>query len=175
MYSHRNAPRAYLLAISLVFLVSFVGCSTANLTAPSEQPPGQIEEDKYTKSDPNEISMVEQSERTEWMIVPAPTNLYARLIISTPGNLNSVSTLVWHDNSENESGFRIERKLGLNGPWNIIGDVEAGVVYFTDNDLAPDRTYCYRVHAYSDGITSSYSNQALVVTGNLIDGLRQNS
>lgn len=174
MYNRRNAQRAYLLVISLVFLVSFVGCST-NLTEPSEQPLGQIEEDKYTKSDPSEISMVEQSERTEWMIIPAPSNLSARLIISTPGNLNSVCTLVWRDNCENESGFRIERKLGLNGPWNVIGEVEAGVVYFTDNDLAPNSTYSYRVHAYCGGITSPCSNQALVVTGNLMDELSQNS
>ncbi len=76
-----------------------------------------------------------------------------------PGNLTANSgcyqiTLTWQDSSDGTSGFRIERKTGINGTYSQIDSVEAGVSCYTDNGLSGLYTYYYQVRA-SHGCGSS--------------------
>ncbi len=81
-----------------------------------------------------------------------------------PSNLSLVQQsptqvkLSWDDNTTVETGFYIERKVG-NTTWNHVGTVEANVEMFSDNLPIQFGTIFYRVQAYADSITSSYSEE----------------
>jgi hypothetical protein len=66
-------------------------------------------------------------------------------------------TLNWADNSNNESGFRIERSTN-GGSFSQIGTVGANITRFTDTAVASFTTYNYRVRAYNAYGSSNYSN-----------------
>jgi hypothetical protein len=71
--------------------------------------------------------------------------------------------LTWQDNSNNEEGFYIERKLGAGGNYNVIDTVGANVTTYSDSGLSGNTTYYYRVYAYN-GIGGSYSNEDRATT-----------
>jgi hypothetical protein len=75
---------------------------------------------------------------------------------------NSQITLRWTDNSDNESGFKIER---LNGSSYVqIATVGAGGATYTDSGRAQSTTYSYRVRAFNSVGDSDYSNVASATT-----------
>ncbi len=67
--------------------------------------------------------------------------------------------LYWHDNSINEDGFKIERKVGTNGTYSEIANVGPNTTYYSDTGLTPSTTYYYRVRAYNIYGNSDYSNE----------------
>lgn len=71
--------------------------------------------------------------------------------------------LRWTDASDNEGGFRIERRMagGLFAP---LTDVAAGTVAFADGGAQPGTTYEYRVAAFNAAGVSAYSNTAAAST-----------
>ncbi|QSV44723.1 DUF2341 domain-containing protein [Geobacter benzoatilyticus] len=75
--------------------------------------------------------------------------------LNAPGNptatvLSNTSVKIdWTDNSANEDGFRIERKLTSEGAWTEAGTVAADVTTFTDTGLTANSTYYYRVRSYN--------------------------
>ncbi|MGE0823669.1 MAG: discoidin domain-containing protein [Candidatus Binatia bacterium] len=71
--------------------------------------------------------------------------------------------LSWIDNSTNEEGFKIERKIGVAGTFVRLVVVGANVTSYTDNEITPDITYCYRVQAFNAAGDSSFSNEACSV------------
>ncbi len=89
----------------------------------------------------------------------APTGLTATTMSSTRIDLN------WTDNSQNESGFKIERKKSSAG-WSTIKTTSADVTSCQDKDLSASTTFHYRVRAYNSHGHSSYSNTASATTGN---------
>ncbi|MCL4476730.1 MAG: carboxypeptidase regulatory-like domain-containing protein [Nitrospirae bacterium] len=88
----------------------------------------------------------------------APTNLGATAVSSSQINLS------WTDNSNNETGFKIERKTGVGGVYSQIGTVGASMTTYSDTGLAANTTYYYKVRAYNAGGDSSYSNEANATT-----------
>lgn len=68
--------------------------------------------------------------------------------------------LKWQDNSANESGFRIERKTGVNGTWSQVGTTAANTTTFNNTGLSAGTTYYYRVFAFNDSGSSAPSNEA---------------
>src|SRR3972149_2099587 len=59
-------------------------------------------------------------------------------------------TLTWQDNSNNESGFIIERGNGVQGPTGLfipIGSVGENVTTYIDQNVVPTAQYSYRVFA----------------------------
>lgn len=84
----------------------------------------------------------------------APSNLVAKAGAS-PGQIS----LTWTDNSNNETGFYVERRRN-GAPWSQIGSVGANVTTFNDSGLKSGATYTYRVRAYNSAGNSSYSNTA---------------
>lgn len=82
----------------------------------------------------------------------APTNVTGVL-------LNSQVTLSWVDNATNETGFKIERKVG-SGTYSLISTVGSNITTYTDASVATGQTYTYRVYSYNAiGNSTNYSNE----------------
>lgn len=88
----------------------------------------------------------------------APSNLSAVPISYTEIRLN------WSDNSNNETGFKIERKTGVDGTWSQITTVGSNTTQYIDNELEIATTYIYRIRAYNSAGNSAYSNEASATT-----------
>src|SRR5262249_1389280 len=72
--------------------------------------------------------------------------------------------LSWIDNSNNEDGFEIERKIGENGTFVQIAIRGANLNFYTDDNLTPGTTYCYQVRAFNAVGKSGHSNEACATT-----------
>jgi hypothetical protein len=64
----------------------------------------------------------------------APSNLTARAVF------HSWIALSWRDNSNNEQGFRIQRKTGVSGAWSQIATVGANVRTYQNTGLSANTT-----------------------------------
>jgi len=87
----------------------------------------------------------------------APSNLTLNVISSEQINLN------WQDNSDNEDGFKIERKIE-GGTYSQIQEVGPNINTFNDTGLTPDTKYYYRVRAFNSFGHSGYSNEKNATT-----------
>jgi hypothetical protein len=90
---------------------------------------------------------------------------------AAPGNLAATALsrtqirLSWTDNSNNETGFRIERCTGAGcSNFSPVGQVTAGATTFVDSGLARRTMYRYRVAALGAAGNSGYSNVAGATT-----------
>jgi hypothetical protein len=96
-------------------------------------------------------------------LLNAPTQLVAETVSNTEIQLS------WTDNAANEDGFKIERKIGLDGTYATItttpDPLPANTVSYTDRGLSTDTKYYYRVMAFNavNG-NSHYSNEASAFT-----------
>ena len=88
----------------------------------------------------------------------APSNLGATI---TGGNQ---ANLTWTDNSSNETGFRVERKVGT-GSFTTLATKAANTTSHPDPGLAVNTTYTYRVVATGTP-DSGPSNEVVVVIRN---------
>jgi len=88
----------------------------------------------------------------------APVSLSAAVISSSQINI------LWKDTSRGESGFNIERKIGMNGAWNQIDSVGANIMSYSDTGLNEATTYYYRVRAFNTAGNSLYSNEIYATT-----------
>jgi Zn-dependent membrane protease YugP len=78
---------------------------------------------------------------------------YSVLVISVfaSNRLDAASSqLSWVDNSNNEDGFHVERKLGNNGIFSFVATVGPNETFYIDDNLDDNTTYCYRVNAFND-------------------------
>lgn len=89
--------------------------------------------------------------------VAAPSSLSASAASSSQINLS------WNDNSNNETGFSIERSTG-GGSYSAIATVGANTTSYSNTGLSASTSYTYRVRAYSGSTYSSYSNTASATT-----------
>ena len=90
--------------------------------------------------------------------LPSPSGLTASA--SSESRIN----LSWNDRSNNENGFKIERKTGDTGTWSQIASVSANSTGYSNSGLNPSTLYKYRVRAYNASMHSSYSNVAQAAT-----------
>jgi fibronectin type 3 domain-containing protein len=88
------------------------------------------------------------------MAPAAPSNLAATI---TGGN---TANLTWTDNSSNETGFRVERKVGV-GAYATLSSKAVNVTSHSDTPLTAN-TYTYRVIA-TGSPDSAASNEVVVV------------
>ena len=65
--------------------------------------------------------------------------------------------LWWHDNSNNETSFTIERATSLDGPFVVVDTVGENVTTYKDTGLASGTTYYYRIRARTDTVRSPAS------------------
>ena len=97
---------------------------------------------------------------TKVAVPSAPSSLAASARSATSVRLR------WKDNSDNESGFKIERKLSTqnNASFSQIGTASANDTTYTDSGLSANTGYTYRVRAYNSGGNSGYSATASATT-----------
>lgn len=87
----------------------------------------------------------------------APADARAQAKSKTSIQLN------WMDNSNNETGFEIYRSTD-NATFTLQGTVGNNVTTYTDNGLAVDSRYYYKVRALKSGVQSDFSNVASAAT-----------
>jgi hypothetical protein len=88
----------------------------------------------------------------------APSGLAAQLVDP------STVFLAWNDNSNDETGFRLQQKVGA-GAFVTVLDLPANVTNTGFSDLEPATTYTWRVRALgSGGNNSAFSNEVSVTT-----------
>lgn len=102
--------------------------------------------------------------------VPTPSETPITGSPNAPSNLSATVskgkdvTLAWADNSNNETGFAIERSQPVNGQcsvWRPLTQVPANTTTFTDTSSVKKQTYCYRLRALGNaGAYSDWSNIA---------------
>jgi List-Bact-rpt repeat protein len=66
--------------------------------------------------------------------------------------------LSWVDNSKNEDGFNIERKLATDTEYARLATVGTNVISYADMTPIDGKMYCYRVNAFNRAGTSPYSD-----------------
>ena len=81
----------------------------------------------------------------------APTNL---VVVSAR---QSSIVIAWNDNSNNETGFYVERSTD-GRTWARLATLGANTTSFTDSSVMRRKTYWYRVQAFNLAGRSGYSN-----------------
>lgn len=82
--------------------------------------------------------------------------LSVQLVLAAP-----MVTLSWQDNSNNETGFRIQRAEGSNAFTNLT-EVAANATAYQDTAVVNGRTYQYRVLAFNNNGNSAFSNTVTI-------------
>lgn len=74
-------------------------------------------------------------------------------------------TLTWTDNSTDETGFAIERRLRQDPvtSYKEIATTAANVTTADDTTVATNTQYCYRVRGFNPSAKSDYSNEACMM------------
>jgi hypothetical protein len=97
-----------------------------------------------------------------------PRTLVMFVLIVVTGWLNYAGAadlqLSWTDNSNNESGFAIERKTGTSGTFSQRATVGANVKTYVDAGLPAATTFCYRVRAFNSAGNSAFTPEACKAT-----------
>lgn len=92
-------------------------------------------------------------------VIAAPTPAAPSGLVVTVPSQNGRLNLNWTDNSNNESGFKIERCTGANCTnFALIGTVGTDVTSIANSNLSRRTTYGYRVYSYNASGNSAYSN-----------------
>lgn len=92
------------------------------------------------------------------MAATAPTDLTVTLTSDTQASLS------WTDNSSDEYGFAIERRVGTLGEYTTLATVAANAYSYVDSGLLSGKNYYYRVCAYQSAGNSEYTNEASIWT-----------
>ncbi|MEN8156698.1 MAG: T9SS type A sorting domain-containing protein [Bacteroidota bacterium] len=89
-------------------------------------------------------------------------DFYIASLPDAPDNLgftnvtDSSMRVTWVDNSDNETGFVVERSLAAEGPFAEIGTTGVDTAFFDDSGLEDVTTYYYRVKAVNATGMSEY-------------------
>jgi len=68
--------------------------------------------------------------------------------------------LTWTDNSTDESGFIVERKIGQTGTYLQLARLPPNTVTYVDTGVEEGVTYCYRVKAFNASGSSDFTVEA---------------
>jgi hypothetical protein len=71
--------------------------------------------------------------------------------------------LAWVDNSANEDGFHVERKVGGTANYAALTTVGTNTATYVDTAVDAGVTYCYRVKAFNTAGESGYTNEVCAV------------
>jgi len=72
--------------------------------------------------------------------------------------------LTWQDNSADETGFVLERKVGAGGTFAVVANLAANTTSYGDQGVTPSTTYFYRIRAQNAAGYSAYSGEASATT-----------
>lgn len=109
--------------------------------------------DGSVSSSPLKVTLQVQRE-----LPTAPSNLQATDISA------SAVALAWSDNSNDETGFQLERQAPGEGEPSLFAALDPDVTTYRDETVTADGRYLYRVRACSSAGCSSFSNQLATTT-----------
>jgi len=72
--------------------------------------------------------------------------------------------LEWKDNSDNEEGFRLERRKATEGKFEVVKELPENMTAYRDEKLEEGSVYFYRVFAFNSAGSSNTSNTVEVKT-----------
>jgi hypothetical protein len=81
-----------------------------------------------------------------------------------PAVFSSTVNVSWTDQSNNETGSKIERRVGTSDSFTQIATVGANVTTYVNSGLARNTRYVYRMRAYNSVGNSAYSEDNLVLS-----------
>ncbi|MDA9656149.1 fibronectin type III domain-containing protein [Flavobacteriales bacterium] len=82
------------------------------------------------------------------------------LRVSSESNFRNI--LSWNDNSINETGFIIERKIGDEEGWSNYASLGSDISQFVDSNITSGYLYSYRVKSTQDETLSNTSNSVSI-------------
>lgn len=134
-----------------IYSFKFPGCSGTNVT-PTTTPSSTATPTATAASTPSPTSTPAPT--------PSPTatpNAPSNLVATSAGHWKI--NLAWTDNSNNETGFYLQRSTD-GTTWSTIATLGANTTSYGDSGLGHNVTYYYHVAAYNSAGTSSYSATA---------------
>ena len=93
------------------------------------------------------------------------------LAIAPPSNLTATVTgattifLQWQDNATNETGYKVQRRLGTSGKYGLLVKLGPGSTNYTDGTVMQCQQYSYRVKAMKGTTASAPSNEVVITAG----------
>lgn len=92
------------------------------------------------------------------------------LNVTAPSSIQA--NLSWTDNSNNETGFEIERSTtGIAGTYTLLATVNANITSYSDLTVYASNEYCYRVRAKNCSFNSGYTTASCVTPVEGANGL----
>jgi hypothetical protein len=105
-------------------------------------------------------------------VIPNSTNTTSMALLAPPDTLagqaltNGLALLSWNDNSTNETGFAVDRRVaGSGAAWSEVAVLPPGSSSYTNSGLAAGVTYEFRVAAREGVLRSDYAGPVSVITG----------
>lgn len=92
-------------------------------------------------------------------LLPAPPESLTATVLGP-----DAIALSWRDMATNETGFEIERRIGLGGAWEPLAIVGADSVQHTDSGLLPNTFHAYRVRSFNSKGASAFCPEAAATT-----------
>ncbi|MFL7868250.1 MAG: hypothetical protein AB8I58_05440, partial [Anaerolineales bacterium] len=92
----------------------------------------------------------------------APSDLAGSAVVKN--KKNATVSLTWVDNSDNETGFLIQRAYDGGFTSGVVNATIAGNLTTFSENVARGTTLYYRVHAFNDTTQSDWSNTVIVTT-----------
>ena len=95
--------------------------------------------------------------------IPVPSNPQATVDLTKPLNSSDAKiTLSWTDNSSNETGFEIDKKIGQ-GSFSQLTTTAANATSYVDTTVDDNVLYTYRIRATNNGSVDSNNSAAVSV------------
>ena len=110
----------------------------------------------------NDMGCSDWSEEASGTTDDVPPEAPSGLAAQATGS--STVELAWTDESDNETGFQVERKEGEEGTWAVLDTVGTDTIAFSDAALTPATTYTYRLRACNDFGCSPWADEASATT-----------
>ena len=86
-------------------------------------------------------------------LLSAPSDLSLQTVSSSQVSLS------WRDNSSNETGFQLQKKVGTSGTWSALASLGCDTTSAADSNLTTGTTCIYRVQAVNADGASAWSNE----------------
>lgn len=117
---------------------------------------------RYSGTAPLRVTMstIQYQKRSLFPILSAPSAPFSIF----PDEVSDTEVqLAWFDGSAYETGFELERRVGVDGAWTPIATLPANTESYTDTTVTADTTYYYRVRAVNAYGKSAYATTFLAV------------
>ncbi|TFG86029.1 MAG: hypothetical protein E4H18_04760, partial [Hyphomicrobiales bacterium] len=104
---------------------------------------------------------------TDFIVFKSTSTVMQSPYPMTATQLYTQADLTWADNSLDETGFRIERKVdgcAAPGSWTSVTETTANATGFLASGLNPGSTYCFRVQSFNGSGESSRWSEVEVNT-----------